>query len=201
MSIYDFKDYRTFLRKTIDLLPKKGRGEINRFAQAASVHPSLISQILSYEKNLSLEQAQSISEHLDLTNQENEYFLLLVQFQRAGTQKLKNYFEEKLNVLRTASVELSERVRQDRLLSEEEKSIIYSHWIYLSVWLFSSIGDGKALDEVSQRFELTRERASEVLNFLIQTQIKFQLTNSCIQLQCLFRNLTLKQFVLDLLKS
>ena len=171
MNIFEFKDYRLFLKKKIYSLPKKGRGEINRIAKAAGVHPSLISQILMSEKNLSLEQAQLISEHFDLTNQENEYFLLLVQFQRAGTQKLQTYFEKKLTSLRITSIEISERVRQDRQLTEEEKSVIYSHWIYLSVWLYSSIGSGKTLYDVSQRFELTRERANEILSFLVHTRL------------------------------
>ena len=120
------------------------------------------------EKNLSLEQAQAIAEHVGFTVQELEYFLTLVQFQRSGTPKLRLFFESKLSALRTAAAELSQRVRQDRELSDEEKSIVYSHWIYLSVWLFTSIENGKTLESVCERFELSRERASEILNFLVK---------------------------------
>src|SRR4051794_16485735 len=97
MSIFEFLDYRRFLRRHIDHLPKKGRGEVSRIAQAAGVHPSLLSQVLTGDKNLSLEQAQIIAEYLDLTHQETEYFLLMVQHQRAGTAKLRTYFAAKMD--------------------------------------------------------------------------------------------------------
>src|SRR3990167_1956030 len=118
MSIFEYLDYRAFLRNYIDHLPKKGRGEINKMALFRSVHPSLLSQILSDQKNMSLEQAQLMAEYLGFTFQETEYFLCSVQFQRAGTTKLRVYFKEKLNVLQKSSLELSERVRSEEHTSE-----------------------------------------------------------------------------------
>ena len=120
---------------------------------------------------MSLEQAQLMAEYLGFTFQETEYFLCSVQFQRAGTTKLRVYFKEKLNVLQKSSLELSERVRQDRQLSEEEKSIFYSHWLYASIWLQTSLLGGQTLDQVVKRFEISRERAVEILQFLAETQL------------------------------
>ena len=171
MTIFEFHDYRVFLRKHIERLPRNGRGEINQMARSAGIHPSLLSQILAGTKNLSLEQAQLIASHLGLTTQETEYFLNLVLYQRAGTANLKTFFKEKLNNLKQASLELSQRVRQDRQLSEEEKSILYSHWLYLAVWLFTSIGSGKSLEDIASRFEISRERATEIINFLLSTNL------------------------------
>jgi uncharacterized protein (TIGR02147 family) len=171
MNIFEFLDYRSFLREYIKQLPKRGHGEINKMAKAAAIHPSLLSQILSGEKNLSLEQAQRIAVYIDLTIQEMDYLLNLVQFQRSGTHELKSFFRQKLNLLKLASTELSQQVRQDQQLTEEEKSILYSHWLYLAVWLFTSIGDGKALEDVGVQFGITRERAVEILNFLVATKL------------------------------
>lgn len=171
MRVFEFSNYRFFLRSYIDHRPRNGRGEVTRLAQAAGVHPSLLSQILAQEKNLSLEQAQLIAEYIDLTINETEYFLFLVQFERAGTKKLKTYFSDKLKKLKSESVEMANTVRQDRQLTEEDKSIIYSHRIYLTIWLFTSIGDGKTLDEVAVQCEITREKATEILNFLVKTEL------------------------------
>ena len=171
MNIYEYDDYRKFLRLYIAKLPKKGRGEINRLAQFSNVHPSLISQMLNGLKDLSIEQAQLVCEYLDLTNQETEYFLTLVQFQRAGTAKLRNYFKQKLISIKDQSLEISRRVKQDRELTEEEKSIFYSHWLYAAIWLLTSLPKGQSLDDVSGHFEISRERATEILHFLADTHL------------------------------
>ncbi len=171
MNIFETDDYRRFLRSFIAKLPKKGRGEINRLAQFSKVHPSLISQVLNGLKDLSLEQAQLVCEYLDLTNQETEYFLTLVQFQRAGTAKLRKYYKQKLMDIREKSLEISQHVRHDRDLTEEEKSIFYSHWLYAAIWLLTSLPNGRSLDEVSHHFEINRERATEILHFLADTHL------------------------------
>lgn len=171
MSIFEYSDYRQFLRLYIDHLPKRGRGEINRMAQFIGVHPSLLSQVLADQKNLSLEQAQLLCEYLGFIPTEMEYFLCSVQFQKAGTAKLRAYFKEKLHDLRKSSIELSERVRQDRQLSEEEKAIFYSHWLYAALWLQSSCGGGQSLDEIVERFDIPRERVTEILHFLVETRL------------------------------
>jgi len=171
MSIFEHTDYRKFLRSHIENLPKKGRGEINRLALFMGVHPSLLSQVLSDAKNLTLEQAQLACEYLGLTSQETEHLLCSVQYQRAGTAKLRTYFKEKLTLSKQASVELSERVRQDRQLSEEEVSVFYSHWLYAAIWLQSSLPKGTTLETACERFHISRERASEILHFLAETRL------------------------------
>lgn len=171
MYVFEYLDYRAFLRKYIEHLPRRGRGEINKMAQFISVHPSLLSQVLSDSKNISLEQAQLICEYLGFTKPETEYFLCSVQLQRAGTVKLRAYFKDNLNQLKESSIELSERVRQDRQLTEEEKSIFYSHWLYAAIWLQTSFSKGQSLDEVIEVFQVTRERATEILHFLVETQL------------------------------
>ena len=169
MNIFKFTDYRSFLRDYISSLPKKGRGEINRMAQFAGIHPSLLSQVLAKDKNLSLEQAQLVSEWTNLTRPESEFFMTLVNLQRAGTEKLRSYFREKLQEQKTQSVELRQRVRQDRELSSEEKATFYSHWLYAAVWISTSLGTGLTLEEVRERFDISHGRAATILNFLTET--------------------------------
>lgn len=171
MSIFNFVDYRSFLRSHIENLPKNGRGEINRIASFVGVHPSLLIQVLSDTKNVSLEQAQLLCDYLGFTNQETDYFLCSVQLQRAGTVKLRAYFKENLNRLKNASIELSQRVRQDRNLTEEEKSIFYSHWLYAAIWLQTSLATGQSLDGIVDKFQISRERATQILHFLVDTQL------------------------------
>lgn len=169
MSIYSYTDYRAFLTNYISKLPKQGRGEVSRMAEAIGVHPSLLSQVLSESKNLNLEQAQDLCEYLKLTIQETEHFFLMVNYQRAGTKKLEDYFKKKLQQSYQSSIEVSQKVRQDKNLDENEKSIFYSHWLYVAIWLFTSLRNGKELEEVVSEFRISREQATNILSFLTST--------------------------------
>jgi hypothetical protein len=114
---------------------------------------------------------QLIGEYLQLTPPETDYLLCLAEYQRAGTSKLRHYFLEKLEAQKTSSVEISQRVRQDVQLNEEEKSIFYSHWGYAAVWLATSLHSGCTLEEIVVVLHLARERCVEILNFLVGTRL------------------------------
>ena len=163
----------------MEKLPKKGWGELNRWSKHIGVHPSLLSQVLSGTKDLNLEQAQALAELLGLMPIEADYFLLLVQWERAGTQKLKKYFKNKMDEIVKSALEISQQVRQDRSLSEEEKSIFYSHWLYAAIWLRSSLKDGCTVDNVSSFFGISSERSNEILNFLLETQLCVRKDGAC----------------------
>jgi uncharacterized protein (TIGR02147 family) len=167
MSLFGFEDYRVFLRNYIRNLPRNGRGEINRIASRLRVHSSFISQILSGAKDLNMEQAHELTGYLGLNSLEADYFLLLVQSARAGSRPLREYLKSKLAEIKNQSLEVTRRIPQDRMLTDSEKSVFYSSWIYLAVWLFTSVAKGQTLEAIVGRFEISRSRAREILQFLV----------------------------------
>jgi uncharacterized protein (TIGR02147 family) len=167
MNITSYFDYRPFLRHLIHNLPQKGRGQIGKMARHLRIHSSLISQILSGQKDFSLEQANDLSQYLGLSPFETDYFLFLVQHSRAGTKALKNYFANKLKDLQAQSLDIKNRIPEDYKLTAKEYSVFYSSWLYSVVWLFTSVGSGQTIESVSQRFEISRTKASEILHFLV----------------------------------
>jgi uncharacterized protein (TIGR02147 family) len=166
MNIFNSNNYVSFLKSYVKNLPKRGRGEINRMAVHLNVHPTLISQVMSGSKDLSLEQAQSLTSYLGLTSLEADYFLLLVQKERAGTHELKKYFVQKIEEMQKNSLQISKRIKEHRQLSDYEKSVFYSSWFYSAMRLYSSVEDGKTVDEIAKRFNKTRTATLEILNFL-----------------------------------
>jgi uncharacterized protein (TIGR02147 family) len=171
MNVFEYSDYRDYLRNYIKKLPKRGRGEIHKMAQFMGIHPSLLSQVLSDMKNLTLEQAQLLAKYLGFTPSECEFLFCSVQLQRAGTKDLENYFRDKMHDLKKHSQDLSKTLRQDRQLNAEEISVFYSHWLYAAIWLFSSLKGGRTLEDIINWFQIPRERALDVLHFLVQTQL------------------------------
>lgn len=109
--------------------------------------------------------------YLGLNEIESDFLLTLIKVERAGSIILKEYYIQKLKTLKEKSLDLKERVSSDRILTDYEKSVFYSSYIYSGVRLTASIGDGLSLTEVAERFQLSREKAAEILNFLATTNL------------------------------
>jgi hypothetical protein len=93
----------------------------------------------------------------------------MIQHERAGTTELKKYWRKKLDDLRTRALKLSERLQAECVLNDQERSVFYSSPLYSAIRLYTSIDKGKTAAEISERFEITRQRAMEILNFLVST--------------------------------
>lgn len=169
MSIFNFDDYRAFTRSFMEGLPGKGRGQVNKMADYLGVNSTLISQILTYRRDFSLEQAEMLCEYFGLSQLEAEYFMLLVEKERAGTQRLKDFFHRKIVKLKKESQEIKNRVPESKTLNDQERAIFYSSALYSSIRTFCSIGEGKSLEEICERFHVSREKATDVIQFLLGT--------------------------------
>jgi uncharacterized protein (TIGR02147 family) len=166
MKIFEFDDYKALIRTYLRSLPSRGHGQIKRMAEHVGVHTTLMSQILSGDKDLSLEQAQKAAGFLGLNELETDYFLTLVQIERAGTRDLKKYFENKKADFKKESLKVSKRIHAQKSLSEQERSVFYSTWLFSAVHLFCSTMQGRSLTEIVERFQIPSKQALEILRFL-----------------------------------
>ena len=98
MKIFDFSNYREFL--FYKLKSDNRSGKFHNLARKLAIQRSFVSQVLNGKKNLSLELAADICLYLKLDTLETNYFLLLVQIERAKTEHLKEIFKKQLADLR-----------------------------------------------------------------------------------------------------
>jgi uncharacterized protein (TIGR02147 family) len=166
--IFNFNNYKAFLKDYIHSLPQKGRGQVNKIAQHLEVNSTLVSQVLGDHKDFSYEQGFALCEYLGLKDAETDYFMLLLQFEKAGTAKLKGHLRAKIHSAQEKSKEIKNRVNVDRTLTDQERAVFYSSWLYSAIRLYCSLGNGKSIDEISDRFLLGREKVSEMLQFLTE---------------------------------
>jgi uncharacterized protein (TIGR02147 family) len=171
MRVFEFDDYKRFLAHFISQQPRKGRGLVKAIGEYLRVDPSQVSQVLSGSKDFTEEHALLVSKFVGLGELETDYFLALVKIERAGSKILKDHYRQKRDKLKTESLNLSQRVNQDRILSDFEKSVFYSSYLYSAIRLSTSIGDGQGTSEIAERFQISREKASEILNFLLSTNL------------------------------
>jgi len=165
MGLHEFDDYRDYLRDYLKHLPRKGRGELSRWAAQLNTNSTLVSQVMAGTRELSMDQAYRLSQHLGLNSEETEFFLLLVQHSRAGTGEFRNHLKSRIEQRRKEALKIAKHVTTEGELSETEKAQFYSSWIYSAVHLFTSMSSVSA-HEIATRFGLTLEQTHDIVHFL-----------------------------------
>lgn len=167
MEVLNFDDYRDYMNAHLEAMPKKGHGQARKIASHLRVSSTFISRVLAGAKSLNLEQGELVAEFLGLTGLEADYFIFLIEKDRAGTKRLQNYWQKKLDQIRAQAKVLSERVEAQRPLSDEEKAVFYSNALISAVHLYTSTHpEGRSFQEVLDRFEVPRASLVKILDFL-----------------------------------
>lgn len=169
MDIFEYQNYKIFVKKYIRLLPKNGRGEFRRLAQFVGVNSTYISQIFNGDKLLNLEQGILVCEYFGLKSLEKDYFLVLVELERAGNKQLREHFIHKKNELQNQSRDLKNRIPAVFEFSEENKAVFYSDWLYSAISLLSSINGYNSIDQIANYFDVSRKRTNNIMDFLLKT--------------------------------
>ena len=171
MSPFKHPDSSHFLRSYITSLPKKGRGEASRMAKHLGISTTLISQIFGGNKDLSLEMADQLIEFFGLNAIEGDFFILLVEHQRAGTDSLRKRWQKKIREFQERASLIKNRVEVDAQLSDVTKSIFYSHWLYSAVRNLTAIDAIQDIDSLSAHLKIPAEKLLKVVHFLVEHQL------------------------------
>lgn len=168
VSVYEFSDYREFLKAWIASHEEGRRGLKSELARKMGVSSSLMSQILGGDKQLSLEQAAEAAERFGFNDAEIDFWFLLVEKDRAGTHKLRLRFEEKIRQARTRAKNLANRIRKEVELSEDVKSTYYSSWIYSGARNLSALPDVNDVETLAKKIDLPLPLIAKVVQFLLE---------------------------------
>lgn len=171
INIYEFSNYKVFVQKMLSERANRGRGEYGRLASFLRVSSVAISQIFRGERDLSVEQALATAKFLNLSHEEQDYFLLLVQFSRAGTKDLQLYYAGKIKSTQERRRELAARHEQKKKLSENVKAIFYSSWHYSAIRIASSVPGCHSVDQLAVRLQLNRAVVKEAVEFLVENDL------------------------------
>lgn len=171
MNIFDYQNYKDYLKSYITRQPNNGWGLLSRWAEILSVKSSFLGQVLNGNKNLQPEQAFLLGRALILSDLEMKALVCMVNKERAGHHELRSFYDDQLHELRQKSRLLKEHVRENQNLNAEAQSTYYSHWLYSAIRLYTTIAPGKTQREIALRFEISENTAKTILNFLCQHQI------------------------------
>jgi uncharacterized protein (TIGR02147 family) len=167
-TIFDYQDYKLFL---LNLSDAKGArsGFKSALARACGCNNAYISTVLGGKANLSLEQAECVANFLQLLSDESHFFLLLVQRARAGTRSLRAYFDQQIDPLLKAKLNVQKRLGANEELSAKDQAQYYSSWMYAAIHVALSIPRlAKSPNELAKYFNLPPARVKTILEFLVR---------------------------------
>jgi uncharacterized protein (TIGR02147 family) len=165
-NLFEFQEYKVYLNAWIASHPNGTRGVKSRIAEQARCHLAYISQVLSGPSHFSLEQADALQSLLEHGEEERHYFLLLVEFARAGTQSLAKHFERRIQKVLDQRTQLKNRFTDKKSLNTEDQSIYYSHWAYIAIHMAVLNSKYQTPGTIAKYFDLSVSKTAQILEFL-----------------------------------
>jgi hypothetical protein len=129
-------------------------GLISRMAEAARCQRSYLSRVLSSSIHLTPDHAYGLCSYWELSSEETEYFLTLVEHARSGNPEYRKHLETKLFSLRKAHEDLSNRVGRPRLELGKSESVYYSAWYWSAIHIITSIPQYQTSKGIAERLQL-----------------------------------------------
>jgi hypothetical protein len=105
---------------------------------------------------------------------ESEFFVLLVQIERAGSKNLRDFFLRGLEKIRQQRTILKERLQIGEGMSELDRSRYYSSWCYTAVHILLTIPGFQDRSSLASRLGIEPSRIAEVLDFLVNAGLAQQ---------------------------
>lgn len=165
-NVFDCDSYKNYLQLVIEAQPRSGHGYKARLADAIGCQRTFVSQVLHDEAHFNLEHGEKINNFLDHSPEESHFFLLLIQYERAGTEGLRTYFQQQMQKVREARLVLRTRLKDQTELSPEAKQHYYSAWFYSAVCIALTIPGVRTRARLMERLSLSRDTVNEILDFL-----------------------------------
>lgn len=166
MSVFEHQNYKNYL-KNIFTIDGSGRGMRSKLAKHIGCQSGFISHILNGHVNFSLEQTLKVSDFLEHDEEQSEFFMLLVQFERAGSADLKNHFHKKIEEIILKRQKIKERIKVASDLDEKDYLIYYGHWYYSAIHIATSIDTLQTVSSLSNHLSLPNTVVKSVLKFLV----------------------------------
>ncbi len=165
-SLYTYNYYKTYLLDRIKREPKAGRGVRQKMAEYICCQVAYISHVLSGDRDFSVEQAEAITRFFAMTSDESEYFIWLIEKERAGTSQARDFFEKLLQQKREKYLQLKNRVNISDELDDSAKATYYSDYLFSAVHMIVTISKFQTPKAISEAFGISMKKTSNILEFL-----------------------------------
>ena len=166
LSVFNYSDYRRFLDEYLVLRRRSEKGVQTKLAEEMQCQPAYVSKVLAKRAHFSLEQAERVSHFCHHTESEKDFFILLVQLERASTNELKKYFTNHLQHLRSKNKDLQEHMKLEKVSDLETQLRYYSHWSVVAIHVLLTIPNFRTRAAISAKLNLSVFEVNAAVEFL-----------------------------------
>lgn len=166
-DLFQSQDYRAYLRQEFSGFgPHRGRRL--KLATALGCQTSFVSQVVTDRAHFSLEHAIKTSNFLNHSPMEKQYFMTLVQRDRAASSELVHHFNEELSRIRKKVDQIKERIGVKTQLSAEDQMMYYSAWYYSAIHILTVFPEFSSVEALAQKLKLEVQVVKRALQFLVE---------------------------------
>jgi len=169
--IFTYLEYKRYLGDYLAEAPHQGHGLRQKWAKVMGCHTTYVSQVLTKDAQLSLEQALRLSRALKHSENEAKYFVSMVSYARSGTEELRSFFHKELFDMREQQLNLSRRLKDTGELTKIQQAKYYSAWYYAAVHMALAVPSMRSMEALGRSFGLTEAQLRDVLTCLRDLQI------------------------------
>lgn len=163
---WDAKAYRDIVNSYLGVVnERRPRGAIKALSEAIGCHSTFIALVLKGSADFSLEQAMKVCEHYRLSSAETEFFICLLQRDRAGTLLLKSFFQKQLNQLLENRMDIERRLDAKGVELFQKEITYFGNWTYQAVHAVTQM-PGQNIASISKLLKVPEEEVQTVLSFL-----------------------------------
>ncbi len=172
MTVFDFDNYKEFVRAQVRLMPKGGHGMFQKIARALEIHSTMASHIFNGEKELNTDQALMLAKFFGLSESQTDYLISLVHRDRASTPALRGRLNRQIERSRKSASELAEILPKDNSsMSEKDWATFYSNWYYSAIRLLCAIPKYRSREKIGNYFSLPMTLVNNTIDFLLRTKL------------------------------
>ena len=162
-SVFEFSDYKSLLRHRIAQV----RGNLTSFSQAAGCQPSYLSRVCSSKIQLTQDHAYRLARYWGLNEAEREYFMDLVDTDRAVDPGLKAALEKRAKKSRDQHADLQKRTNRNSSEEVQSSAAYHSHWAYAAVHFLTSAKEFTTSKAIAGRLWLPENLITTILAELV----------------------------------
>lgn len=157
VSVYSFDDYRKFIEASVKDR-KTPWGIWSQIAKAAGCQSAYLTQSMKGRAELTADHIIGIAEYFELSSDETQFLILILDYSRAATKKLKDFLQLKIEKIRKDQNDLSKRMNSPRLDVGEKETLYYSNWFWSAIHVLLSVPHFKTTQKISERLGLPLEQ-------------------------------------------
>ena len=167
MQVFSYNHYKLYLRECFPAQGEK-RGLRRALAKDIGCGPGFISQVLNGDLHFSQEQAILATYFLKLTDEERDFFLIMVNRDRSGNEKLRTHYEAKMKSILRKREEIKTRISDLKVTPKVIANEYYSHWKYTAVHMAARISAYAKEDTIGSFLGLSESEVTQAVNLLIR---------------------------------